>query len=106
MRLAAKNKSMLQHIHKLYLQGEWFEMCNEIHYYGEFDWAFDMLRRLEYKYKSEQYRSDIYHHIVELYFSPYYNKSLNYPSSGERRRDSYMDFYLGKSYSIKEITAK
>ena len=96
MRLASKDKDHIRYIRQLYLQGRWVAMCNEIWYYGEFDFAYDFLRHVQFRYKNEHYRSDMYRNIVNLYFSGQYNPNLMNPSEGEERKDNWLRFYLGE----------
>ena len=100
MRLASKDKEHIRYIRQLYLQGKWLQMCNEIWYYGEFDFAYDFLRYVQFKYKNEQYRSDMYRNIINLYFSGQYNPNLMNPSEGEPRKDRWLEFYLGNNEGL------
>jgi hypothetical protein len=106
MRIASKSKEHIRHIHKLFLQKSYYEMCNEIWYYGEFDFFFDYCKHLQYKYNSEKHRSDMYNGVVDIFFTGHYNANLMNPIQGEPRRDTYLDFILGtekNSKSIKEL---
>lgn len=106
MRVASKSKDHIRLIHSLFLQRKFFDMCNQIWYYGEFDFFYDYCRHLQYKYKSEDLRHDTYSYVVDLFFSGRYNINLMFPNEGEPRKDSYLDFILGeekKTKSIKEI---
>jgi hypothetical protein len=105
MRLAAKSKEHIRYARDLFHTGRWVAMCNEIWAYGEFDFFYDLLRHLQYKYKSELYRAQVYNEIVEIFFSPMYNANLMNPQQGEPRRDKWMDFYMGgkEIKSIKQL---
>jgi len=105
MRLKSKNKDIVRHIHRLLLVRNFYEACNEIWYYGEFDFFYDYCRHLQYKFKGGWVRHYYYTTAVEVFFNKHYNANLLSPNSGEPRRDSYLDFYLGKEIkSIKELT--
>ena len=79
-------------------------MCNEIWYYGEFDFFYDYCRHLRYRFKSEWYRHWYYGGVANIFFSEHYNVRLMFINQGEPRKDDYLDFYLGKEKkSIKEI---
>jgi hypothetical protein len=104
MNLATKSKEHIRLAHSLYLQKKFHALCSLIFYYGEFSFCFDYLRFLKYKYKSEDYRSGIYQHILELYFSEGYNPKLMLIGNGEPHRDSYGDFITKENKgSIKDI---
>ena len=102
MRLASKDKEHIRYIRHLFLQGKWIEMCNEIWYYGEFDFAYDFLRHVQYKYKNEHYASSMYREIVDIYFSGQYNPNLMNPQDGEPRKDRWLEFYIGNNEGISE----
>lgn len=106
MRLKSKDKDLVKHIHRLYLERKFFEVCNEIWYYGDFDFFYDYCRHLQYKFKSEWVRSFYYKGVVDVFFDEHYNANLLNPNKGEPRKDNYLDFILGedkKSKSIKEL---
>lgn len=102
MRLASKDKEHIRYIRHLFLQGKWIAMCNEIWYYGEFDFAYDFLRHVQYKYKNEHYASSMYRELIDIYFSGQYNPNLMNPSEGEPRKDRWMEFYMGNNEGISE----
>ena len=104
MRLKSKNKDIVRHIHRLFMQESFYEMCNEIWYYGEFDFFYDYLRHIKYKYKDEGHRHWCYTHMTDIFFNKHYNANLLNPISGDERKNDYLDFLLGKEVlSIKEM---
>jgi len=103
MRLVSKNRELVKHIRNLFLTGNFHEMCNEIWYYGEFDFFYDFCRHLQYRYKDEQHRHDMYMWILDIYFNKHYNANLMNPIDGEPRRDNYLDFILGTEKTTKSI---
>jgi len=104
MRLKSKNKDIVRHIHRLIMQRNFYEVCNEIWYYGEFDFFYDYCRHLQYKFKGDTLRHFYYMTAIDVFFDKHYNANLMNPSEGEPRRDSYLDFFLGKEIkSIKEL---
>ena len=79
-------------------------MCNEIWYYGEFDFFYDYCRHLQYKFKGKYLGHWYYNSVLDLFFSEHYNVNLMNPQQGEPRKDDYLDFYLGKDIkSIKDL---
>ncbi len=63
-----KDYAKFEDIYENYLTKRWFTMCNQIREYGEFEFFRDILVFCRHRYKSEQYRHDIYWHLYELYF--------------------------------------
>jgi len=104
MRLKSKNKDYVRFAHKLFRQERFFDMCNIIWCYGEFDFFYDYCQHLKYKFKSDWMRDYYYYGVVNIYFDKHYNPNLLNPIQGEPRKDSWLDFYLGKDLkSIKEL---
>ena len=90
MRLKSKDKNLVKHIHILYRKKYYYEMCNEIWYYGEFDFFYDYCRHLRYRFKSEWYRHWYYGGVANIFFSEHYNVRLMFINQGEPRKDDYL----------------